>query len=108
MHFSRPNNTRLPLTQAPGKWHSTHHSCPNFTGSEHLMFLFIYKLLRGLNSARVHGGFRSAADSSPDRCFHVQTLQSRSGWESNEKTTDTTEGVDAKTLIYPLQKQEKR
>lgn len=30
-----PNKTRLLLTHAPGKWHSTHHSCPNSTGSEH-------------------------------------------------------------------------
>lgn len=30
MFFSRPNNTRLLLTQAPGKWHSTLHSWPHY------------------------------------------------------------------------------
>lgn len=33
----------------------------------------------------MHGGFRSAADA-PHTCFHGKPLQSRSGWESNEKS----------------------
>lgn len=30
MFFSRPDNTKLLLTQAPGQWHSTLYSCPDY------------------------------------------------------------------------------
>lgn len=102
--LSRPNNERLLLTQAPGKWHSACHSCPDSTASEHLMFLFIYKKTSNYCVAWIVFVCMVAQKCCrfcPRWTFTYKPSKA-SLVESNEKTTNRTKRVDYKNLFILL------